>query len=244
MNSKLEELDNFINALWARHMSDVFVNGLYAQDKFRDKRLVAIYLSQVYHYAVHTPRHQALVGVNMNNTDPKYMQYCFDHAFEETGHELMALHDIQTLGFDVTAERMPASFASTDLMIAYLYRLAQGKNPIHHLGYGFWSENACPFINDFMQALMSAMSLQRNAMTFYSSHVTIDKEHALHVREIVGKVCKTDDDWNGVKRAAKITFDLTAAIVKDSIEEYDRMVDGTSTAFDVFLHERAVSDKS
>ena len=234
METKLQDLENYVNALWTEAMGSDMILHLPLHKTYQDKALVAIYLTQVYHYAVHTPRHQALVGVNMNNTNFKYMQYCFEHALEETGHELMALKDINALGYPITEENMPPQLPSTQLLIAFLYKEAQSKHPIHHLGYGFWSENACPFINEFMQSLMAAMQLGKNQMTFYSSHVTIDEHHASEVREIIKQVAKTDDDWKGMKRVAKISFDLTVGIIKDTFNVYNELRQNQNNDFSIF----------
>lgn len=232
-----ESLEMYVNQMWSDTMNGEFIKELMNSNAFRDPKMVAMYLTQVYHYAVHTPRHQALVGVNEANNNVKYMQYCFEHALEETGHELMALKDIQSLGFQIDAKNMPGKLPSTDLLIAFLYQEAKGPNPIHHLGYGFWSENACPYVTSFMENLMEVIGLNRNQLTFYSSHVTIDESHAKEVREIISYVAKTESDWQGIQRVAKITFDLTLGIVKDTFEAYKNLGNDTSNHFELFKSE-------
>lgn len=234
MNEQIEELELYVNQLWADGLSSDLIKNLPLEIAFQDKRLVGIYMTQVYHYAVHTPRHQALVGVNRNNTNVKYMQYCFEHALEETGHELMALSDLRSLGFDIDATNMPGQLTSTNLLISFLYQEAQSAFPIQHLGYGFWSENACPFITEFMDSLMVSMGLKKGQMTFYSNHVTIDEGHANEVRKIVQHVVKTDEDWEGLKRVAKVSFDLTLGIIRDSYNAYQDLIEGKDSKFIAF----------
>lgn len=234
MEKKMQKLEQYVAELWTETLQSESARMLELDKAFKDKRTVAIYLSQVYHYAVHTPRHQALVGVNLNNKNLQYMHYCFDHAVEETGHELMALKDIRSLGFDVNHENMPPPLPSTQLLIAFLYSEARSEHPIHHLGYGFWSENACPFINSFMEDLMESMNLEKSQMTFYSGHVSLDKSHAHEVREIIKKVVKTNEDWKGLKRVVKITFDLTISIVKETLESYSKLINNESEDFKIY----------
>ena len=234
MVKNINDLESYMNQLWLEGLNSDLIKNLPLQEAFSDKRLVAIYLTQVYHYAVHTPRHQALVGVNRRNNNFKYMQYCFEHAFEETAHELMALKDIQSLGFDVTAENMPPALPSTSLLIALLYREAESETPIHHLGYGFWSENACPFITSFMENLMVSMKLQKDQLTFYSSHVTIDEGHAQEVRKILEYLQPSEKEWEGIRRVADITFQLTLGIVKDTCNAYKEILAGKNNGFEVF----------
>jgi hypothetical protein len=228
----VESFELFVNQMWLEGMSSHIIGELVKSDAFKDPKLVAMYLTQVYHYAVHTPRHQALVAINERNDNIKYMQYCFNHALEETGHELMALKDIQSLGYKIDSKSMPGRLPSTELMIAFLYQEAKSANPIHHLGYGFWSENACPFVNSFMESLMETNGLKRNQLTFYSSHVTIDESHAKEVRDIITNVATNDSDWEGMQRVAKITFDLTLGIVKETFEAYKNL--NSSDHFNLF----------
>ena len=230
----LENFEKCINKMWKAGMASQLIKKLPHHGAFKDPRLVAIYLTQVYHYAVHTPRHQALVGANINNSNFKFMQYCFEHAYEETGHELMALSDIKSLGYDVSVDTVPGRLPSTDKLISFLYEEANSDHPVHHLGYGFWSENACPFIVDFMNDLMKSMGLVDQQMTFYTNHVSIDENHAKDVREIVAKVAKTESDWAGMHRVAKVTFDLTIQIVNESLAAYQQLIKGDSTEFSIF----------
>ena len=232
--NNIEQFEIEINEMWRAGMESEVVKNLPFHEAFKDHRILAIYLSQVYHYAVHTPRHQALVGVNLNNANFKYMQYCFEHAYEETGHELMALKDIQALGYEIEAKTIPEQLPSTTKLITFLYNEAKSENPTHHLGYGFWSENACPFIGEFMNSLIASMELKDTQLTFYSNHVTIDERHAKEVRKIVASVAKNELDWAGMHRVAKITFDLTLGIVQDSFKAYQELMDNKSDQFLIF----------
>lgn len=234
MENNLKKFETFINELWTEALTGKFMMSLPSKEAFRDKSLVAIYLTQVYHYAIHTPRHQALVGVNPNNMNYKFMQYCFEHALEETGHELMALNDINSLGFNVTHKTMPPQLPSTQLLIAFLYQEARSIHPIHHLGYGFWSENACPFITEFMQSTIESMGLARNQLTFYTSHITIDEGHASEVRKIIEQIVTKEEDWKGMYRVAEITFRLTLGILKDTFDAYERMQKNPQSEFALF----------
>lgn len=234
MINNIESFENHMNQMWVKALTSDLIAGMAATQAFTDKRLVAIYLTQVYHYAVHTHRHQALVGVNPKNTNVKFLQYCFEHALEETGHELMALKDINSLGFELKEEDIPGRLPSTDLLISFMYKEARSDTPVHHLGYGFWSENACPYITTFMNNLMGAMGLSKNQLTFYTNHVTIDEGHAKEVRTIIDEVAKTQEDWNGMVRVAEMTFNLTLGIIKDTVEEYNKLISGESKMFEVF----------
>src|SRR6185436_17321115 len=126
-NTSLRHLEQLIASKWENILEQPqalqFANSLMG----KDRRVYALYLTQVYHYTYHTARNQALVGVNLKNTDVYYMQFCFEHAMEETGHELMALHDLRSMGVQISdVERdMPPALPQTELLIAYLYCISQ-----------------------------------------------------------------------------------------------------------------------
>ena len=83
-NIKLQQLEQLIASRWEQILEQPqamqFANSLMG----KDRRVYALYLTQVYHYASHTARNQALVAVNPNNRDIHYMQFCLEHALEET----------------------------------------------------------------------------------------------------------------------------------------------------------------
>jgi len=241
--NKLDELEALIQSEWKQAMSQPRVAQFIETAAANDRRIIAVYLLQVYHYAFHTARNQALVGINMANTNTQYMQFCFEHALEETGHELMALHDLGTMGIkfeDKTS--IPAPLPATELLIAYLYYVASQGNPVQRLGYSYWSETSYSFIRTFMDMLMQSMQLEKSQMTFFYSHSHIDDKHAEDVKRILQKVCTTEQDWDAVKRVAKTTLRLTNDMFHESFEEFLKLTRGEKSAY-AFINESIVQAK-
>jgi len=201
----------------------------------KDRRVYALYLTQVYHYAFHTARNQALVAVNPDNRDIHYMQFCLEHALEETGHELMALHDLRSMGVAIkNAEKeMPPALPATQLLIAYLYRVANSGNPVQRLGYSFWAETSYGHIRNFMDNLSLNMQLDKKQMTFFYNHSSIDDKHAKDVEKILLHICRTEEDWKAVTQTAIITLDLTHQILVSVIDEYEKLVKNERSDFSI-----------
>ena len=225
-NTSLRHLEQLIASKWEHILEQPqalqFANSLMG----KDRRVYAIYLTQVYHYAFHTPRNQALVAVNPENRDIHYMQFCLEHALEETGHELMALHDLRSMGlkFNDPHTEMPPALPPTQLLIAYLYRIAQQGNPVQRLGYSFWAETSYGYIREFMDDLGRNMQLDKKQMTFFYNHSVIDDKHAKDVEKILLHVCKTEADWEAVGNSAMITLELTFQILRAVVDEYEKLV--------------------
>lgn len=226
MNKHFEALEQLIADKWRSILEQPQALQFSGSLMGKDRRVYAIYLTQVYHYAFHTARNQALVAVNPSNTHIHYMQFCLEHALEETGHELMALHDLRAIGIPINdpAKDMPPALPPTQLLIAYLYRVAQHGNPVQRLGYSFWAERSYGYIREFMDGLRTGMGLDKTAMTFFYSHASIDDKHAKDVEDILLEVCQTGADWQAVTDTALVTLDLTHQIIKAVLDEYGRLV--------------------
>ncbi len=238
---KLKELDQLISLKWEEILSQPqalnFANSLMG----KDRRLYALYLTQVYHYAFHTARNQAMVAVNGSNRNIQYMQFCLEHALEETGHELMALHDLRSIGVPIKDPEldMPPALMPTELLIAYLYWVSSYGNPVQRLGYSYWAERSYEFINSFITTLTSDLKLEKRQMTFYYNHSAIDDKHAKDVEQILLKVCVTDEDWKQVKKVALTTLDLTNNILASVLGEYRKLIQGEESDFQILygIHE-------
>ena len=126
----IDELDQMISNTWKEALMEPRIANFMDMPASRDKRIFCIYMVQVYHYAFHNPRNQALVGANLSNRHAQYMAFCFEHAMEETGHELMALHDLASVGVKFDDHRkIPPPLRATELLIAYLYYIStHGRN--------------------------------------------------------------------------------------------------------------------
>jgi hypothetical protein len=231
--AELFALDEVIADIWQQILSQPQALNFLNSAAAGDPRVYAIYLTQVYHYTWHTARNQALVGVNPANTNVHYLKYCFEHALEETGHELMALHDLRALGLPLhdPQHELPSPFPATEMLIAYLYWVSTQGNPVQRLGYSYWAEKSYSYIRPFVETVKDRMKLKNTQMTFFHSHATIDEKHAEEVEEILIKVCKTDEDWKAVRRVAEITLRLTADILTTVVEEYFKLAENTSDTF-------------
>jgi hypothetical protein len=232
---QLESLDQLVKQRWDDYLKKPETLAFVANFLSKDRRPYALYLTQVYHYTYHTARNQALVGVNPANTHIKYMKFCFEHALEETGHELMASHDLRGMGVPIeTIETdMPPALPPTELLVAYLYWVSSNGNPVQRLGYSYWAERSYGLVGPLVENMAAKLGLEKKNMTFYFNHAQIDDKHAQDVEKILCLACKSDDDWLAVRKVAEITIDLTQQILQAVVEEYQRLRDGESSNFTI-----------
>jgi pyrroloquinoline quinone (PQQ) biosynthesis protein C len=192
-----------------------------------DRRLYALYLIETFHYTRENPRHQALVGAR-TDTDPMYARFCLKHASEELGHEMMALHDLRSLGYDVTAEDLPSPLEETEVLTAYLYWISQRANPLGRVGYSFWAESSYEHIGPLLAAAQTTLDLEDRHMTFLVAHAKIDADHAAEVDQVLRRFATTTEDWVAIGRVMRTSLRLTVEMLDAVAREYRAVAEGLS----------------
>lgn len=237
IEAQLKKFDKFLENKWKDFFSWSEIVSLLASLSGFDKRLYALYLIQVYHWSSFSARSLGLAGANLNNKDTRLMMHYFEHANEETGHELMALHDLKKLGLDKTMveEKMPEPLPETAALIAYVQYLATGLEPYRMLGYDYWTEKPYDFIGGSVRKVQKAFGLEDSQMTFYLNHEEIDKKHGDDISRILKVVCDTEEKWEQITKIAEVTMKMTFDMVKAIIEEYKLLKKGKSDKF-IFLN--------
>ncbi len=193
---------------------------------FVDSRLYAMYLCETYHYTLHNARNQALVATRRDATNIQYMKYCLKHALEEAGHEMMALHDLKSLGFDINVETLPKPLVSTETLVAYLYHISEHFSPVARLGYSYWAERSYEFIQPLLAMLSDGIGIPKKAMTFFNEHSEIDAKHAEEVEEAINRFVKSPEDWNAVEEVMVGSLILTTRMMDQVFDEFCKLKDG------------------
>jgi hypothetical protein len=235
---EIVKLDNIIASFW----NDLFKSSQSeyvkkAIDK-KDVRLYCIYLIQLYHWSSWAARCLGLAGANPYNRNDSLMTHYFDHAKEETGHEKMALNDLQNIGITINDPKkdLPKPLPTTEALVAYVKYLAGCDQPYKMLGYDYWSEKPYKYINHFIYSIKDAMNLKNDQMTFYMQHKKIDEKHGADVENIMLNVCKLDEEWEAVRETAYTSLNLAGLMIMQIIEEYKKLAEGKSSKYE-FLNE-------
>jgi hypothetical protein len=210
-----------LDKLWnEQQRSSAFLQRILSEKV--DPELYKLYMTETFHYTFHNARNQALVGVRAQGVSPRYVKFCFEHAEEETGHELMALHDVNSMGSNkITVNDLPEALPETEILVAYLYWVSAIGNPLQRLGYSFWAEDVYGFIAPQLAKLQQDLDLKDSQRTFFRAHSTIDAAHADEVREVISEHCKTADDWAAVDRVMETSLALTMKMTDAILAKYD-----------------------
>jgi len=198
---------------------------------FVDKRLYAIYMCETYHYTKHNAKNQALVATRHENMSPQYMKFCLNHAAEEVGHELMALHDLKKMGVQITEEELPEPLNSTQALIGYLYYLSEKLNPLARLGYSFWAERVYEHIQPLLEMMSDGLKIPKSAMTFFNEHSDIDEKHAQDVDKAIMSFVKTQEDLNAVEETMVNSLKMTVRMLDEVFEQFIKVKEGSESRY-------------
>ena len=235
MSDRIKKLDEKVAAVWASILDNSRFVKLVREGQC-DKQLYAMYMLETFHYTKHNARNQAIVGALMPESGDRarsaqYQKFCFEHAMEETGHELMALHDVLSLGLAKEDVRPGRPLPATEVLIAYLYWISAQGNPVQRLGYSFWAENCYTYINPIIEQIRSTLGLKASQMTFFIAHSAIDKDHAEEVQKMLVDHCRTDQDWEDVETVMETSLRLTGNLLEDVYWEYRRLSAGEPSRY-------------
>ncbi|MGI0119998.1 iron-containing redox enzyme family protein [Zooshikella sp. RANM57] len=230
IKQKLTELNEKLAQVWDEILSaSKLVQAI--NEKRIDQRLFALYMLETYHYTRHNARNQALVGVRSFQAAPSYIKFCFDHAAEETGHELMALHDVKSMGLNIEENDLPSPLPATEVLIGYLYWISMQGNPLQRLGYSFWAENCYQYINPIIHSLQEQLGLKSSQLTFFIAHSTIDEKHAEEVNNMIITHCKSEDDLKDVEKVMETSLRLTGQLLNAVYDAYVSLEKGSSDTY-------------
>ncbi|MGF1540792.1 MAG: hypothetical protein ACFCU5_10140 [Pleurocapsa sp.] len=112
-------------------------------------------------------------------------KWALEKAAEETGHDLLALKDIQSLGYDAEAVVKTLVPAAAVALMDYFARSAQDDNPIDIVGYTYTMERLSLGIDEeYIQKVEALLPPQVNAVRCLRVHSAIGAD-AQHVDDNV-----------------------------------------------------------
>ncbi len=217
MNPLIQEFQQEKNRLWAEVLEKNKLLQRVRSGNF-NKEIYGRYLVETYHYTKHNSINQAHVALRPE-APTVYAKFCLHHAEEEHGHELMALHDIESMGLLPNFEsELREPLNSTQTLIGYLYWISKSGNVFQRLGYSFWAEDSYSYIREVLAHLQKDLSLSNSQMTFFRAHALIDKGHAEEVESIITRFVHTPEDIRAFKNVMKTSLHLTAAMMDEVAE--------------------------
>lgn len=158
-----------------------------------ERELYVTLMTEIYHYTRENAQNQALAAIDVHSDRLSLLRFCLHHAFEEAGHDLMALNDLRAVGVDPEAVVASRPLPETQAFIAYLYRVATTCDATSRLGYSLWAEGCYPHIAEVLDAMRTSLGLEDRDMTFFVAHSKIDAGHLEEVEQAIDEHCTTPE---------------------------------------------------
>ena len=175
----------------------------------------ASYLTDVYHYAKHSPVVISLAGSRAVGTQPELGAYLLKHAQEELGHEAWALADLRRLGVENPSERAPS--LACDAMLALEYYAAGVLPPAALLG---WMHVLEALGDDLGHAAAIAAP---ECSTFVDRHGDADHGHIREIEAAAGRWIATEQDASAVLRVARLSARLYTELVASAQSDREQV---------------------
>jgi|HubBroStandDraft_1064217.scaffolds.fasta_scaffold24840_3 pyrroloquinoline quinone (PQQ) biosynthesis protein C len=181
-------------------------------------------LRETYHYAKEDPQIQALATVYFRGQDRDTVKMFLKHATSEVGHDRMALEDLKTLGQDVSAIPSSLPLPTTIALTAFPFYQVQYHNPIGYLGYLYFLEHMPTQAGAGYMTALRAAGVPKEAMTFFTEHMTVDIAHNNLMREYLRRLVRTEADLSAVTYAIRVTGHLYGEMLAGAIRSTEKPI--------------------
>lgn len=150
---------------------------------WENEELYSRWCAQTFYLVGHTTRFLCFTASQFSLKNDDYHKFCLSHLREETGHELLALRDLES--FDKDIKDYPSSFEA-DLMIQSQYYWIQ-KNPFTHFGF-FWvlERISVSYVPQIIPKIQKAHG--KGCTQFLDLHAAEDIQHVKSITEKVNQI--------------------------------------------------------
>ncbi|MEH6451993.1 MAG: AMP-binding protein [Psychromonas sp.] len=177
------------------------------------------FLTQAYHHVKHTVPLLMACGSRLNEDYEWLRSALTQYIEEENGHQEWILNDINACGFDAEIVRDNQGTGKVgigiELMVSYLYHQIDRKNPLAFLGMVWVLEGTSVNVGGKIAELVQhTLQLPDQAMSYLTSHSTLDQEHIKLFASLVNKITDKGDQ-QAIIDGAKMVFALYAQMLKE-----------------------------
>lgn len=170
------------------------------------------FLTQAYHHVKHTVPLLMACGSRLPEHYEWLRQALGEYIEEEKGHHEWILNDLNACGAntdEVRESRGPGRVGNDiELMVAYLYHQIDRRNPMAFFGMVWVLEGTSVSVGgQVATAIQTALALPDSAMSYLTSHSTLDQDHIRLFENLMNQI--TDPvDQQAIIDGANMVFRL------------------------------------
>jgi pyrroloquinoline quinone (PQQ) biosynthesis protein C len=173
-----------------------------------DRELYIAFLSQAYYHVRHTVPLLMATGARLPQDYEWVRGAIAEYIDEEYGHQEWILNDIAALGGDAEAVRHGEPGLPIELMVAFLYDQIARCNPMGFFGMVHVLEGTSVAIAlTVAEQIKQGLGLPANAMSYLTSHGTLDQEHLKFFATLMDKV-ESPADQAAIIHASQVVYRL------------------------------------
>lgn len=177
------------------------------------------FLTQAFHHVKHTVPLLMACGGRLPEKYEWLRQAIGEYIEEEKGHHEWILNDIRACGGDADAVRTNQNQGQVgpaiELMVAYLYHQIDRANPIAFFGMVWVLEGTSVGVGGQVASLVKeTLNLPDQAMTYLTSHSTLDQEHIQLFEGLMNRVTDAEDQ-QAIIDSAKMVFRLYGDMLRE-----------------------------
>ena len=177
------------------------------------------FLLELYHLVWYFNPVSAAAASRMGTPEDESLQavrhFLYEHMFEERGHEVWVLNDLQAVGVTAQQARAHEPCAHTLALVGYNHWSVEHRHPCAALGMLYGLEViASVYGGPFASAISERLLLEGNAgISFIASHATLDSQHMAELREVLNQV-HASDAQAAVTQAVRVNFHHFTRIIE------------------------------
>jgi len=178
------------------------------------------FLSQAFYHVSHTVPLLMAAGGRMSPEYEGVRGAVVEYIVEEYGHQEWILNDIRACGGDAQAVRSGRPAFSIELMIAFLYDQINRFNPMAIFGMVQVLEGTSVAIaTTVAEQLQQGLQLPADALSYLTSHGSLDKEHLAFFATLMDKV-DNSQDRQAIIHSAKVVYRLYGDMLRGLTENH------------------------
>jgi pyrroloquinoline quinone (PQQ) biosynthesis protein C len=173
------------------------------------------FLTEAYHHVKHTVPLLMNCGARLPERYEWLRVALGEYIEEEMGHQEWILNDIKACGADGEAVRHGQPQTPAELMVAYAYDMINRVNPIGFFGMVIVLEGTSVEVaSAAADAIRSSLGLEKNAVTYLSSHGALDVGHTDFYAQLMNRVDDPNDQAL-IIHSAKVFYQLYGDIFRE-----------------------------
>lgn len=185
-------------------------------------RQYAAILRQVFHNVRENAQLMTTAAGRFRGPQRTVVKTLLRHAVSEAGHELLALHDIEALGEDISQIPLERPLPSSFALRASVAHMIEHHEPVAIVGYMFQLEYTPVQLGQaYMEALERA-GIPRNAMTFIEEHASVDVSHCKLIEQYCEALLRTPEELEAALYMQRLTAELYARMLDEAIDSAER----------------------